>query len=183
MQKKGIVLCGFMGAGKSKLGTLLAGLMGYRFEDLDQDIQRYEGMTILQLFERIGESGFRRLEQHYLSQKLHDRERVLSLGGGTLQTEDIVYDVCKQNLLIFVDTPFDEILQRISGNPKRPLVLDENGIPKPIDTLRLDLQGLFDSRRELYLKSHVIYRPDPAWSPLVSAINLKNIIESHSHVT
>jgi shikimate kinase len=183
MQQTGIVLCGFMGAGKSKLGILLSGLIGYRFEDLDQDIQRYEGMSISQLFETVGESGFRKLEQHYLSQKLSDPCRVLSLGGGTLQSENIVIDVRRHNLLIFVDTPFDEILQRIAGNPKRPLVLDKNGDPKQKDALKQDLSGLYEMRRKLYLQSHIVFQPDPSWSPLISAINLKELIENHSDAT
>jgi shikimate kinase len=183
MDPKGVVLCGFMGAGKSKLGCLLSSMLGYRFEDLDQDIQRYEGKSIAQIFQDVGETGFRELEYHYLCQKIHDKGRVLSLGGGTLQNEKIVREVRSQNLLIFIDTPFDEILQRISGNTKRPLVLDENGLPKSVEILRKDLKQLFESRRNLYLLSDILYQPNPEWSPLVSAGNLKNIIDNYSNGT
>ena len=67
---KHIVLAGFMGAGKSTVGRLLAARTGWTFLDLDSHLEARAGATIPQLFERHGEARFRRLESTALASAL-----------------------------------------------------------------------------------------------------------------
>lgn len=179
--KKGIVLCGFMGAGKSKLGQLLSGMIGYRFEDLDEEIQKYESKTIAEIFSEVGETGFRSLEQHYLSQKIADANRVLSLGGGAMQSQSTVDAIKAKNLLVYLSPPFDEIIIRLMGSTKRPMLLKPDGSQKNVDELRSEIRTLMDKRTPFYEQAHITFRPDPEWSPMRSTTNLLQSIKSHEY--
>ena len=78
-----LVLTGFMGAGKSTVGRLLAARLNWQFLDLDAHLEARTGATIPQLFERHGEAHFRRLESTALASALGRDHTVLALGGGT----------------------------------------------------------------------------------------------------
>mgnify|MGYP001064894365 CR=1 FL=1 len=54
-----IFLVGFMGSGKSTVGQRLAGRLGYSFIDMDARLEGEHGMTINEIFEKLGEKAFR----------------------------------------------------------------------------------------------------------------------------
>src|ERR1700732_565540 len=83
-----LCLAGFMGSGKTTVGTLLARQLAWRFVDLDERIEESAGLTIPEIFERLGESAFRQMEADQLRAALgraseHKEGTVLALGGGT----------------------------------------------------------------------------------------------------
>jgi len=82
-----LALVGFMGSGKTTVGTLLARQLAWRFVDLDDRIEKAAGITIAQFFERHGEPAFRQLEADQLRAALgrateHKEGTLLALGGG-----------------------------------------------------------------------------------------------------
>src|ERR1019366_10438686 len=78
-----IYLVGFMGAGKSSVGRILSKRLGWKFLDLDQEIERGEHQSIANIFLTSGEPHFRQIERQYL-ERLSRRSRVVvALGGGT----------------------------------------------------------------------------------------------------
>src|SRR5207248_7586875 len=83
-----ILLIGFMGAGKTSVGKLLAEQLHYRFVDLDDLVVAREGRSIAQIFEEAGESGFRSRESAALQQLVSELKSsgnaVVALGGGAL---------------------------------------------------------------------------------------------------
>ena len=58
-----IILTGFMGVGKSTVGRILANKLGVPFVDMDFYIEARRGQTIAEIFDQIGESGFRLLDR------------------------------------------------------------------------------------------------------------------------
>ena len=58
----GVYLVGFMGCGKSTIGRALAEEVGWSYFDLDEQIERREGLTIAQIFDTRGEAAFREAE-------------------------------------------------------------------------------------------------------------------------
>jgi shikimate kinase len=75
-----------MGSGKSTVGRLLAARLGWRFTDLDDEIERSEGRSIAEIFTESGETVFRHLETEALQSRLCDGQVVLALGGGAIET-------------------------------------------------------------------------------------------------
>ena len=141
-----LVLIGFMGAGKSTLGRLLAQQLACPLVDLDTEIAGIHG-SIPELFATRGESGFRAIEHHQLDLILPGLRRpsILALGGGAfLQPANRELLGRHAATTIFLDAPFEVLYARIADTaPQRPLAAD-------CDRLR----ALYEQRRPTYLLAH-----------------------------
>lgn len=80
---KPVFLIGYMGCGKTTLGEVLAQQMGVPFIDLDEYIERQQGMTIVEIFAREGEERFRQLETAALGEVAAMDGVIIACGGGT----------------------------------------------------------------------------------------------------
>jgi shikimate kinase len=127
-----LVLTGFMGAGKSTIGRLLAARISWNFLDLDAHLEARTGATVPQLFERHGEAHFRRLESSALASALGQNHTVLALGGGTPEelTNRLLLEQTPATFTIFLDAPFPTLFDRCMmqdiGDPAlaRPVLAD-----------------------------------------------------------
>ena len=77
-----VVLVGLMGAGKSTVGPLLARQLGWRFLDLDREIERIAGQSVQAIFSTQGEARFRELEADATTGLAGSSEIVVAAGGG-----------------------------------------------------------------------------------------------------
>jgi shikimate kinase len=77
-----IVLVGFMAAGKTTVGRILASQLGWSFRDLDDEIERHTGSTVREFFRTRGEPAFRELERRLVAGLLDQSETVVAPGGG-----------------------------------------------------------------------------------------------------
>ena len=114
-------LVGFMGAGKSTIGPLLAEKLGTRFYDLDLLIEDAEKLTVRQIFESRGEPYFRRKEAELLMPLTQLRSMVIALGGGTFVQQANRALICPTGTTIWLNVPFALIQQRIQDPLSRPL--------------------------------------------------------------
>ena len=122
-----LVLTGFMGAGKSTVGRLLAVRLNWQFLDLDAHLEARTGATIPQLFERHGEAHFRRLESTALASALGHEHTVLALGGGTPEelTNRLLLEQTPATYTIFLDAPFPTLFDRcMLQDIARPVLAD-----------------------------------------------------------
>ena len=122
-----LVLTGFMGAGKSTVGRLLAARTGWTFLDLDTHLEARTGATIPQLFQRHGEARFRRLESSALASALAASNTILALGGGTPEelTNRLLIEQTPGTFTIFLDAPFPTLFDRcMLQDITRPVLQD-----------------------------------------------------------
>src|SRR3712207_895625 len=80
---KRIILLGYMGSGKTTLGNALSKDLGLPFYDLDWYIESRMRQTVKQLFDSVGEEGFRRIERNMLHEVAEFENVIVSCGGGT----------------------------------------------------------------------------------------------------
>lgn len=133
-----ILFCGFMGAGKTSKGKILAAKLNSDYRDLDELIVENTGMSVLEIFTKLGEKEFRKIETDTLK-NLICQNMVLSLGGGTLDRVEN-RTICKNAVVIYLDTPFETCYERIS-NSERPLVKTKS---------YEELRQLYNSRAQIY---------------------------------
>ncbi|MDE1177625.1 MAG: shikimate kinase [Edaphobacter sp.] len=122
-----IVLTGFMGAGKSTIGRMLAERIGWSFLDLDTHIENRTGTTIPDLFSLHGEPRFRRLESTALASALSQANVVLALGGGAPEelTNRLMIEQTPFTLAVFLDAPFPTLFDRcMLQQIARPVLAD-----------------------------------------------------------
>jgi shikimate kinase len=126
-----IVLTGFMGAGKSTVGRMLAVRLGWPFLDIDSLITADQDSTIAQIFAKHGEPHFRHLEAGVITRVLssgHEHpQSVVALGGGAIETEAVRLLLREPHTVtIFLSAPLAELLTRCQGGateaPVRPLL-------------------------------------------------------------
>jgi len=146
-----LALVGFMGSGKTTVGTLLARQLAWRFVDLDDRIEKASGITIAQFFERFGEPAFRQLEADQLRAALgratESKEgTVLALGGGTYAQPGCPEFLRNAGVtVLWLDSPIDMLLSRCMTMAGRPLFRDEASF-RALHAQRLTSYQLADHR-------------------------------------
>jgi thiamine-phosphate pyrophosphorylase len=141
-----VYLIGFMGAGKSTLGPLVARALGRPFVDLDREIERRAGATVAELFAARGEAHFRRLERQALREVSRGRDAVVALGGGALGSPVSAARVRRTGVRVWLDAPVAVLRRRClqPGAPERPLLRDPGAFAR-----------LYLARRSLYAAAEV----------------------------
>ncbi len=125
-----VFLVGFMGAGKTSVGEMLAHRLGWRFVDLDRQIEARAGCSVAEIFRDRGEAGFRALETEALRKLLNALSdgdpTVVALGGGAFaQAENVKLLEEAAVQVVFLDAPLDELRRRLGqSDPSRPLFVD-----------------------------------------------------------
>ncbi len=120
--KANLALIGFMGAGKSTVGSLLARRLDMAFVDLDETISRDAGMSVEEIFRREGEEGFREREGRALRRELTGEGKVVACGGGIVVRPENVALLRKRCAVVYLRATGETILGRVGGGAGRPLL-------------------------------------------------------------
>ncbi len=137
-----IVLCGFMGSGKTVVGKELAKILGVKFVDTDELIEKEQGIAIKAIFAAHGEEYFRDLEYEMCKNVAEMNGAVVSTGGGAMTFQRNVDAIKQGSKVVFLDASFDVICDRIGDNTSRPLFQDKDKAKK-----------LYDERKSKYLSA------------------------------
>jgi shikimate kinase len=116
-----VVLIGFMGAGKTTVGRVLAGRLGWTFLDLDESIEARAGRSVAELFAQAGEAAFRELERSAAEASLGLERYVLAAGGGAWAQPATRELLARDALTVWLRCDFETALRRIPGDGSRPL--------------------------------------------------------------
>ena len=137
-----IVLCGFMGSGKTVVGKELAKILGVKFVDTDELIEEEQGVAIKAIFATHGEDYFRDLEYEMCKKVAEMNGVVVSTGGGAMTFRRNVDAIKEGSKVVFLDASFDVICDRIGDSTTRPLFQDKEKAKK-----------LYDERKDKYLSA------------------------------
>jgi shikimate kinase len=144
-----VYLTGFMGAGKSTAGRLLAQRLSWEFVDLDEMIERRAGKTIEAIFAQHGEPAFRQMESEALLELVAGKQnasRVIALGGGTVTRSENLQTIAHAGgLVFFLDAPSGALLRRCRE--------DVNGRARPLAGDNMKFRKLLEKRRASYLEA------------------------------
>ncbi|MBJ7898326.1 MAG: AAA family ATPase [Cyanobacteria bacterium RI_101] len=150
-----IFLIGMMGSGKSSVGQVLAGRLGYRFFDADIVLERVAQTSINDFFAREGESAFRDLESRVLGELAAQTRSVVATGGGAvLRRQNWSY--LRHGLVVWLSAPVAVLAERLRGDETRPLLKTED--------LEGKLKTLLGEREALYQEADLMIETTAALS-------------------
>lgn len=178
-----VFLCGFMGTGKSTLGKIVARLLEKPFIDLDDVIVRDARLPIPRIFHLYGESYFRKLEKEALDNVIERSNGIVALGGGTLQNQEMVDYIKENGILVFIETPLEELWPRLIRKKHRPMLHTKDGQMKDDETLKKDLSELYHKRLPLYEQAHIKYTAHVDSNPNEQANELKDLIYEYDQTS
>jgi shikimate kinase len=135
-----IYFIGFMGSGKTTIGRALSEKLEIPVYDTDEEIIRLTGKSVSELFDDLGEDGFRSLEVNMLKQ-LPVMDSIVTTGGGIILRGENREWMRDNGRVIYLQATPNEILKRIEGDQTRPLL---NG------NKRIKVNQILDERMELY---------------------------------
>jgi shikimate kinase len=146
-----IVLTGFMGAGKSTVGPLLAERLAWTFLDLDTEIERLTGTSIAEIFRVHGEAHFRAREARTLQSLITRPRTVLALGGGAIESEASRQLLASTPGLctVYLSAPLENLIDRCLAQQQQT-----NAI-RPVLADRDRLRARWSSRLPHYQQAHL----------------------------
>lgn len=141
--KKNIVLIGFMGCGKTTVGRILSKKMGVKFLDTDYQIEKRVMMKVGDIFEKLGEEYFRKVESEVIKNCSKDFHGVISTGGGSVLNKGNVNNLKSTGKLIYLKSSPENVLYNLRRSKKVRPMLRQN--------LNLNyIQKFMKSRDEIY---------------------------------
>ncbi|MEI6806909.1 MAG: shikimate kinase, partial [Myxococcaceae bacterium] len=120
MALRNLVITGFMGTGKSRIGRILAENMGMSFIDMDRTMEQRQGKTVSEIFADYGEPFFRELERQLCFELFQKSGQIIATGGGALIPR-ANRQLFSKDSVFCLRAPYEVLAERLSRNTKRPL--------------------------------------------------------------
>lgn len=140
---RNIILIGFMGAGKTTVGKLLAKERELAFVDTDERIEREQGRKIPDIFARDGEAYFRDLETELLQKMQEDTYgSVISVGGGMPVREQNRTLLRSLGCVIYLSAAKETILERVKRDGSRPM-LEGGSLEERVERLMRERESFY----------------------------------------
>jgi len=146
----GIALIGLRGAGKSTLGKILAEKIGWKFVELNKEIERQNGLSVAEIINLYGQEGFRRMEQAALGQLLARRELMVLATGGGIVSEALTFELILTSFYtIWLKAAPEEHMGRVrKQGDLRPMADDRSAMA--------ELRNILVSREPLYARANAV---------------------------
>lgn len=138
-----VFLIGFMGAGKSTIARELERKLEMQRIEMDELIEKKQGMTISEIFSEYGETYFRNLESNCLIELQKIKQAIVSCGGGIVLRPDNADHMKKNGRIVLLTAEPMTILDRVKDSTSRPILNNHMNVDY--------IKDLMDQRREKYL--------------------------------
>lgn len=166
---KNIYLLGFMGSGKSFYGKYLSQKFNLNYLDLDEFIEATMNLSIPQIFNSIGEEGFRKNEANLLRKTVDFNQNIISCGGGTPCFHDNMKWIKDHGISIYLKTSEELLFKRLNNQKTgRPLISSMSD-----DDLRHFISMKISEREKFYEQAEYTYLQ---WQDDHTPFELENFI-------
>ena len=138
---KNIVLCGFMGSGKTSVGKKLANLLNMRFVDTDDMLEKQENMSIADIFAQNGEAYFRTKEAELVERLKALNNTVIATGGGFAVNPQVSPHLKRIGTVVYINITDKTVLKRVFADKDRTLIKNKSA---------QEIITLYNSRKSRY---------------------------------
>jgi len=153
VKPRNLVLIGMSGAGKTRVGRLVAARLRWRFVDTDAEIERTTGRTVPEIFAADGEAAFRAIEREVVARVARRSGAVIATGGGAILDPANREALFTNNLVVCLQASAEQIARRLAySRERRPLL--EGGDPLAA------IRALQEQRAPLYALAHCTITTD-----------------------
>lgn len=145
-----IYLIGFMGSGKSSVGSSLSKTLNYNFFDMDQIIEERENLSIKEIFSKYGEEYFREKERALLIELLDKNKSVIATGGGVPCFFDNIVMMKNAGFVVYLYLNESALIERLKiehEKIKRPLLFNKENH---------EILLMLRTRENYYKKAHYV---------------------------
>jgi shikimate kinase len=143
---RNVILVGFMGAGKSTVGRVLARRLGLCFVETDDMITGGDGRSIPQIFAEHGEAYFRMLEAAAMDALMDKHGHVIATGGGLPCRPGAMERLKALGTVVWLAADFDALYQRAGRVGSRPMLAGRS---------RDEVAALYETRKSCYSQAHL----------------------------
>jgi shikimate kinase len=143
-----VALVGLMGVGKSTVGRKLAESLSAQFIDSDEEIEKAAGLSVQEIFDRLGEPEFRRGERRVIERLLSGPPIVLATGGGAYMDPQTRALLKEKATTVWLRADLETIWKRVSRRDTRPLLKRDN--PRQV------LADLAAARAPVYAEADIV---------------------------
>lgn len=171
MPADNVILVGFMGAGKSAVGRLLARRLGRCFVETDDMIVAGEGRSIPEIFRVAGEERFRQLEAETLEALKLKSGDVIATGGGFPCREGRMEALRELGIVVWLAGGLDDLLERARRTGGRPMLAGRT---------EAELEALYRARQPYYRRAHITVETGGLGPDQVVARILAALREAHA---
>jgi shikimate kinase len=168
-----IYLIGFMAAGKTTVGKLLAQKLNREFFDTDEMIERRSGQMIAQIFSECGERYFREMESAAVAEVARQRRAIVALGGGAILSPKNWLLLSNSGVTIYLKWPAAALAERLLRD-SRPLIFGVNENSK-----RTRVEKLLRERENFYLRADYKISCGDLMAPEQIADEILNVLGNH----
>lgn len=148
---KPIVLIGMMGSGKTSIGKLIAKELNFTFIDTDLEIEKKTNLSVKEIFEKFGETLFRKKECDVFRLFSNANNIIVSSGGGSFCYPNTHELIKKYFLSVWLDVNHEILFKRLKRNQKKRPLLD--GLKE--NELRNKVKNLILERKDCYNKADI----------------------------
>jgi shikimate kinase len=141
MKENKIIFLGFSGSGKSSLGKIVAQHLGWKFIDLDIEIEKHIQISIAQFFSQYGENEFRNIEMKIFEQEIQTKQLIMAVGGGF---------VCFPNRMQMINQLANTMWLNVDFNICFSRILQDGMENRPKIKNRTEAKVLFQQRKYFY---------------------------------
>ena len=147
-----LALIGFMGAGKTSVGRLVAEQLHFDYLDTDELIVSRAGRTIAEIFKTDGEPAFRALECQTVGELTSRTKTVIATGGGLPVNPANLASLKTHALVVCLWASPEKIWERVKNQTHRPLLHDLDPQKK--------IRDLLAAREQFYKQADVLVNTD-----------------------
>ncbi len=164
-----VILVGFMGAGKSSVGRILARRLGRCFVETDEMITATEGRSIPEIFAEKGEAYFRTLEDEMIRLLTLKRGDVIATGGGLPCAEGRLEALRSIGTVVWLGGDFATLYERALRGGDRPMLRGKT---------REQAEALYEGRKAFYSRADLVVEtaglnPDQVAARVAAALSAR----------